>query len=306
MKYIKIYLLVFLVKANFSGVAQTGVYKPHQLSYKKTSELYSAEQKSGTFRLLSCNILEGFGGSDSLQHKFSTWVKVINPDVIALQEMNGFTPHKLRKLADGMGYPYAVLQKTEGYPLAFISKHPIENVKIVTEGMWHGLLYAKIKGYHLFNTHLDPKTYHTRLEEVDVLLKHVNQISKKEKVAIMGDFNNMSPQDSLAYKQKSKMNLLLRSESNRPEIKILKDGDIEFSAIQSILSNGFSDSFLKFNEVYDKTAPTKVKKHNNYTRIDFVFLNKVLSRKAVNALIVKDDFTDYLSDHYPVFVEFKK
>src|SRR5690606_34612435 len=101
----------------------------------------------------------------------------------------------------------------------------------------------------------------------------------------------------------SKMNLIRQTETNNTEVKILKDGKIEYSTIQNILDYGFFDSWRMFSSKYEKSAPTKLRSHNNYTRIDYIFISHSLSNDYEKAYMVKDNVTDYLSDHYPcVFV----
>jgi len=277
-------------------------------SYRKTTLLFPVTEKADTsvFKVLSCNTLKGFNNDAARMAAFQNWVKERKPDVVAFQEMNGFTQKKLMSFANRAGFPYAVLQKERGFPVALISKYPITGTKKVTKGMWHGMLYGKILDYHFFVTHLSPNTYQQRIADVDTLLKYIGNIPKTEKILLMGDFNNMSPQDKKYYDNEAKMKLVRASEMNNPDIRILKNGEIEFTAIRNIINAGFYDSWKLFNKGYEKSAPTKVKKHHNYTRIDYIWVNKTLKRECLNATIVKDDFTDYMSDHYPVLLVLKK
>ena len=45
-----------------------------------------------------------------------------------LNELVGFTPAKLQKLAEESGFPHSSLLKEEWYPVGVISKHPIEEI----------------------------------------------------------------------------------------------------------------------------------------------------------------------------------
>jgi len=281
-------------------------YIDHQKSYQKTEKIYADLQnnEANRLRVLSYNVFNGFQGQDSIMKGFSSWVRKLDPDIIAFQEMNGFTPEKLQALGERIGYSYTVLQKITGHPLAIISKYPFQEVKILNEGMWHGILYVKINGYHLFNTHLDPKTYQARRDESSTLIQHIKMIDKKEKIMIMGDFNNMSPQDRDFYDYNAeKLRLLRNTEKNHPGITVLHNDAIDYTPIRNVLSAGFYDSFYLTRNVFDKTAPTKVRKHNNFTRIDYIFVNKPLRKKVKQSAIIKDKFTDFMSDHYPVYIE---
>lgn len=263
-------------------------------------------QPSQTFKILSYNVWEGFQGADSAKIAgFKQWVKTMAPDVIALQEMNRFTAAGVQELAADMGYPYSAIHQQKGFPIAMLSRFPIGNIKKVTTGMTHGFLYGEVKGYHIFIVHLDPKTYQKRQQEVSRLLLSVDSIPNTEKVMVMGDFNNMSPQDAGDYNNEGKMKLVRASEVNHPGTHVINDGEIDYTAVQKMIDGGFTDSWRLLNKHYEKSAPTKVRTHQNYTRIDYIWVNQTLKPDCLKATIVKDDFTDYLSDHYPIILTLK-
>ena len=275
-------------------------------AYEKTKALFSEHKDTSLFKVLSYNVLEGFRSDSTLIRFFQDWVGKRSPDVIAFQEFNGISKVQMVTMAKAIGYTYTVLQKRTGFPLALMSKHPITDVIKVIDGMQHGILYAKIAGYHIIVTHLHPKTYEKRVEEADVLLKYINRLPKYEPLILMGDFNNMSPLDKADYNNESKMKLVLNSEKNNADIKTTRNGEIEYTAIQKLLDAGLIDTWRKFNSAYDKSAPTKLKKHQNYTRIDYIYVNQALIAYALDATLVKDNLTDTLSDHYPMLLILKR
>lgn len=287
----------------FNTYAQT---TENLASYEKTKLLFSEQNDPKVFKVLSYNVLEGFRKDSTLMRNFQEWVAKRNPDVVAFQEFNGISKARLVEMAKAAGYPYTVLQKRAGFPLAIMSKHRITDVVKVIDGMQHGMLYAKIAGYHFIVTHLHPKTYEKRILEVDTLLKYINRVPKGEPLLLLGDFNNMSPLDKGDYNNEAKMKLVANSEKNNPDAKITKNGEIEYTTIQKLLDAGLIDTWRKFNTVYDKSAPTKLKKHQNYTRIDYIFVNQTLAPYTLDATIVKDQLTDTLSDHYPMLLILKK
>ena len=275
-------------------------------AYEKTKLYFAGKSDQKTFKVLSYNAYEGFRKDSTYIRAFQKWVAERGPDVVAFQELNGFSKDQLVAMAKGAGFPYTVLQKRTGFPIAIMSKYPISNVKKVMEGMQHGFVYAKILDYNFFVTHLDPKTYQKRIVEVDTLLKYINQIPKTEKILLMGDFNNMSPLDKKDYANAEKMKLVLNSEKNHPETSVTNNGEIEFTAIQKLLDAKLLDTWRLFNTNYEKSAPTKIRTHHNYTRIDYIWVNEALKSQCLDATIVKDDLTDALSDHYPMLLILKK
>ncbi|WP_199118205.1 endonuclease/exonuclease/phosphatase family protein [Pedobacter sp. ASV28] len=296
-------IIIALMLIPYWSLAQK---KENIAAYEKTKLLFSAEKDPGVFKILSYNVYEGFRKDSIYIKAFQGWVTEKGPDVVAFQELNGFSKDKLVELAKSAGFPYTVLQKRAGFPIALMSKYPITNVIKVTEGMRHGFLYGKIAGYHFFVTHLDPKVYEKRIVEVDTLLKYILRIPKNEKILLMGDFNNMSPLDKSDYENADKMRLVWNAEKNNPGTKITNNGAIDYTAIQKLLDAGLQDTWHLFNSTYDKSAPTQLRRHHNYTRIDYIFINEALKVDAIDATLVKDDLTDVLSDHYPMLLLLKK
>lgn len=58
------------------------------------------------------------------------------PEVLALQEVTGFTQASLEKLAETYGHPYTVLLMEGGkFPVAITRKYPIINVQKLSDNM---------------------------------------------------------------------------------------------------------------------------------------------------------------------------
>ncbi|MDY3851342.1 MAG: endonuclease/exonuclease/phosphatase family protein [Prevotella sp.] len=267
------------------------------------------EMPAQTFKVLSYNIYKGLMCDSSVNKQdFAKWVSKQQPDIVALQEVNGFTQAKLSQLAADYGHPYAVLLKEEGYPVALTSRFPIVNVQKVIDNMHHGFILAQVKNYHILVTHLSPHKYKKRGEEVDMLLATVKATHPKGKWLMMGDFNAYSPWDKESYKDG-----LVRERTRQLEMKYkshqnLKNGELDFSVIEKVLNGGFCDALKLKNRDYVSSAPTKVLEHsdlhaNPTFRIDYIFVSQSLKKDVVQCRIIKDDYTDNHSDHYPVWLE---
>lgn len=254
-----------------------------------------------TFKVLSYNIYEGFRGDAARIASFKQWVDTLQPAVIAFQEMKGFGgPTGLQTFAASMGFNYSLIHHINGLPVALVSKFPITDIKSQPSTLH--LIQAKVLDYHIFVIHLNPDTYDKRKEELGIILNRAKLIPNTEKILMMGDFNNMSPQDSSFYDNNvSKMNLVRASEINNPGTKILNNGKIDYSTIQAMIDSGYTDTWKLFRgNKYDKSAPTKLRNHNNFTRIDYIWMNNTLVSSYADSYLVKDPFTDYASDHYPM------
>ena len=124
----------------------------------------SAQKRS--FRVLTYNVCEGLKmDTTASKERFVAWMRELDPDLAALQEMNGFTQARLEKLAAAYGHSHAVLLKDTGYPVALTSKYPIV-AKRVTDNMHHGFLIARTGGYNIVVAHLSPFSWRKRQQEV--------------------------------------------------------------------------------------------------------------------------------------------
>ncbi|WP_199118206.1 endonuclease/exonuclease/phosphatase family protein [Pedobacter sp. ASV28] len=255
-------------------------------------------------KVLSYNVYEGFRNDPVNIENFKKWIDTVKPDVIALQEMKNFTKIGLQSFAKDMGFSYSLMHHEAGLPVALISKYPITNVKSVPSNLH--LIEATILDYHFFVIHLSPLTYDFRKSEMEIILQRTKSIAKHEKILMMGDFNNMSPQDASFYDNTAKMDLVKASEVNNPGTKVLNNGQIDYTTIQNIINEDFYDTWKMFRANYEKSAPTKLRNHNNFTRIDYIWINKTLTADYQQAYLVKDTFTDYLSDHYPMILILKR
>ncbi|MFA4870067.1 MAG: endonuclease/exonuclease/phosphatase family protein [Pedobacter sp.] len=269
-----------------------------------------AQTTKSLLKVLSYNIQEGLKKDTVKRKTFIKWANKVDADVIALQEVNHYTNADLEKLGKEMRYPYTALLKERGYPTALISKYPIHNVKHGTDQMLHGYLYGQIKGYHFIVLHLNPFDYQKRNNELTQVFTQINALPKKAKVLIMGDFNSFSPQDSLNYNyNQRKLEMLVKHEASRPNIKNVNNGKFDYSVIQFLLSGGFVDSWKLMNpRSFEKSAPTPVMKADpdQYVRIDYIWTSNQLAKKIVKANLIKDEVTDRLSDHYPMILTLKK
>ncbi len=266
----------------------------------------TASVDSTKFKVLSYNTYEGFRGDTARIAKFKQWIDTLKPAVIAFQEMKGFGPTGLKSFAASMGYNYSLIHHVNGLPVALVSKYPITDIKSKPSTLH--LIEASVLDYHFFVIHLNPDTYEKRKEEIATILSRASQIPRSEKVLMMGDFNNMSPQDSSFYDNNAtKMNLVRASEANNPGTKVLNNGKIDYSTIQSMIDSGYHDTW-KYQRMtkYDKSAPTKLRTHGNFTRIDYIWMNGTLLNSYADAYLVKDAFTDYASDHYPMVLILNK
>lgn len=260
-------------------------------------------------KILSYNVLYGLKDSSNTE-RYQKFVNKLDPDIVATQEMNGWTQKTLEELAKSYNHPYALQSKEEGFPVALSAKSPLTNFKKVTENMWHAYIYAKVKGIHIFVIHFSPFSYTKRQEEVTNILAQVKELPQGEPILIMGDFNSLSSADKTHYGQ-TVLTSMKKSEAKNSHIRNLNNGQVDYSVLGKLEDAGFKDSYYLINKEFTSSVPSfkdgngKLKETNTglAKRIDFLWCNPVAAKYVTKSEVIKDDYTHYISDHYPVYVE---
>ncbi len=291
-------LLVLLVKSSF-------LFSQH--------ESYERHWKGGVekVRIISYNIFNGFdwGEDQDRKDRFVKWINEKDPDIIALQELCGFTQESLTSIAQEWGHPYAVILKEDGYPVGITSKKPITLKNKILENCGHGLLHVETYGYDILTTHLNPGNTRKRNQEAQLITKYIID-NKLEDCLLMGDMNAHSPADA-DYLENNSTELLMKyggiSSTN------LLDGQFDYSVISHFLSIPLIDIGRKYIPESERTTfPTPIlmylSRHKEVRRkieerIDFILTTPSIAQDVVDAFIWNKGATDYLSDHYPIGVD---
>ena len=274
---------------------------------------YERHGKEGVekIRIMSYNIFNGFDWGKDLVRKerFVNWIKKQDPEILALQELCGFTQESLSVLAKQWGHPYAVILKENGYPVGITSKKPILVKNKLLENCGHGLLHVKTYNYDILITHLNPGDTRKRNKEAQMIIEYIKE-NKFDKCLLMGDMNAHSPVDA-DYMEKNSSDLLLKyGGKTSPN---LLDGKFDYSIISHIMSAPLIDLCRYYIAPEKRTTfPTPIlmslSKHKEIRkkieeRIDFIFASPLVSQDVVDAFIWNGGETDYLSDHYPIGVD---
>lgn len=279
--------------------------------------LYSQE-KTTKLKVLSYNIWNGFDwGKDTVRNeKAIRWIDSQKPDVVALQELCGYTKERLEKNAKKWGHKYAEILKTDGYPVGITSNKPIEVKEKILENMHHGALHCLTYGIDFVVIHFSPFSHEKRHEEADIILSKLSEIRKQQyKYIVLGDFNAVSPFDAHFYAgNKEMIKSMKESERKYKHVRNLAMGELEYGAIGACLGFPLIDVVQKnTTELDDRiSCPTQVfeeekgeGRHPNSKRIDYIMVSPVLGKSCTNAKVLNGEETFYLSDHYPVMAVFK-
>ena len=117
--------------------------------------------------IISYNIWNGFDwGKDAIRkEKVIEWVKLQDPNVVALQELCGYTREKLLEDAKAWGHAHAEILKTSGYPVGITSSQPIVVKERILENMHHGAMHCQIGDIDFMVVHFSPFSYKKRHED---------------------------------------------------------------------------------------------------------------------------------------------
>ena len=258
-----------------------------------------------SMKVINYNILEGMKNDKASNYdNFVAWVNEQKPDVLALEECNGFTIEFLAELAGRWGHNHVAFNSEHKgmYPVAITSKYPIEVVKYMQNAgnheLYHNAIHAKVNGVNIVVLHLYPFSKYPnnssaeagsgeeyRVSEMNYLLDNtIRKYPTDPDWLMMGDFNSYSPLDKDHY------------------------GDDRYYDVHSlVLSNGYYDLIRERHNHFINSTP--------YSRLDFIYGSKSILRNITDAEIVKDDFTtsqvsvgdkkEQVSDHFPVSVTFR-
>lgn len=274
-----------------------------------TSASFASLEDAKDLKIISYNVYNGMKLDESEgKQKFIEWAKMQDADVIAWQEMNFFTREKLEKFAASYGHKYAVLLKESPddaafFPVAITSKYPIVNVNKVVDNLWHGALYADIGHYHFVITHMNPFWTTKRVDEINLIIDSIKYSQDpKGKWIIAGDLNSFSPADKNDYDKSNLLNDIKEKEKKRPILENLVEGKLSYTVQQNLINAGFIDALKLKHKEFIATAPTKVFYDQASTplRYDYIYVSPQLKNNIIDVKVLKDDFTDKYSDHYPV------
>ncbi|WP_256012209.1 endonuclease/exonuclease/phosphatase family protein [Desertivirga xinjiangensis] len=298
--HIRSFALLALVAFLLTGI--TGI-----TGCKKTDETVAApetgELNDDTLRVISYNILEGMKNDRAKNYdNFVAWVKSYDPDILLLQEANGFTQESLQGLAARFDHPYVLtnLKATDNYPVAITSRFPLESRRRVTLNVSHGAIFAKLsnRNLNLVVTHLWPQNYwhqqgdglgnDYRLQEINTVLDStIRKFPQESNWILAGDFNAVAAKDYEA--------------GNTANSYVVTD---------AIESAGFTDAIHFLHGYKQKgTSPNSV--NNSFTypftypgrRIDFVYATPAVLQGTFAAQPIYDDFTRQYSDHPPMIMD---
>jgi exodeoxyribonuclease-3 len=260
-------------------------------------------------RIVTWNVLRGFLDRTQVEPA-QQWLREQGPDVVALQEVNGFTAARLTKVAAAWGHAHAVMAKESGYPVALTSRSPIEVVERRLAGMHHGYLHARTAGLDVVVVHLNPSDWRFRRREVAVLAPLVRKLVEEgRQVVVLGDFNSHHPLD--CEHLDGQRALIERRASGE---NLIADRTFDYGVLSRFEAAGVTDAaYRALGEAAARggTFPTRLLSHSQTAesqsayleRIDFVLMSPAAMARLARVDMPRGGPLEAVSDHYPVVVD---
>lgn len=251
-----------------------------------------AAQRSNPMRILTYNILNGFewGKEPGRQDSLEKWVLSRNTDVVALQELCGFTEETLRQMAQRWGHGYSVLLKEEGYPLGLSSKTPIKIKTKMQGGLWHGMLHVETAGIDFLVVHLSPSDRSYRMREAGILRDYLESAVKPftKDYVVLGDFNAHSPFDAAFDREHGVLERVRTADAKNAKYQNLLNQDFDYGVISVFLSVPLIDVGVRFIPDMERwsypsskwTGPPMPDPAMNKERLDYILVSPAMALAA--------------------------
>ena len=259
-------------------------------------------------RVVTWNVLRGFLDRTQVAPA-QQWLREQAPDVVALQEVNGFTEERLVETARAWGHEHAVMAKERGYPVALTSRTPIEVVERRLEGMHHGYLHARTAGLDVLVVHLHPGDWQFRRREVAVLAPLVRRlVDEGRELVVLGDFNAHHPLDCEHLDRQEPLRARRASGKN-----LIDARTFDYGVLARFEAAGVTDAayqWLGEDATRRGTFPTRLLEHAQaeeqqaqfLERIDFVLLSPAALARLEHVALPRGGALEQVTDHYPVIV----
>lgn len=247
-------------------------------------------------RIASYNLYEG---AQNTQAELRDFVDEQDLDVLCIQEANGWadgTPTQLEGFANATGLSDWVYgDSNTRFKLATLSKSPITDSEVHTDGFWHSAVHSIIQDgtgpLHIWNVHLNPGNEDQRLAEAKLL---ISLIDPDERTLVMGDFNSLSRTDE--YPED------LISELAAKGITKFGTDNLRYDVTDFFNEAGLVDVAASLAS-HTNTVPTPANQdvyHAAELRLDYMFATQGLAKAIKRIEVVKTPLAGSISDHYPV------
>lgn len=265
-----------------------------------------------SLRVLNYHLAEGIHTNSRTAQNFQHYLKQLDVDVIAFQELGGMSEQALRNWAKKWNHTHVTLLQMDSQALAITSKYPLENTQQLQVGLKYGCLYAEVEGIGIYTTQLSNESAQVRTQEATQIAQVVAN-NQKEAIVLLGALHSYSPQDSALYNQRFQrvpvdqryerdVIMRLASYQRKRNYEVLYQ--LQDAGLQDILAERRG-----LNTIIETTYPTNAERSNTpeyeQHRFDYILCNSTLAEKCEQIQLLDDKMTHRISKHYPILATFK-
>ncbi len=263
-------------------------------------------------RIVTWNLLNGGqdGASTERLDRITGVLRGQNPDVVLLQEANGFAAdnqrrlHHLENSLDMRGF--LGVAKT-GYDVAtFVRRdQAVGSHEVDATNFFHAMVRVELLldgvSLHVINTHLCPHSAQVRVTEAQHLARYVRYGATDDvHVVIGGDFNSLDPhQGHSAALEKMppyyRARYLVPGDDQQPDTRVGRA--LEVAGLVDI-------GYLLGDQSY--TIPTLLPVFGadfGRLRLDYMYLSPGFASLTTDYGVIRTEQTDKCSDHYPLMID---
>ncbi|HTV20749.1 MAG TPA: endonuclease/exonuclease/phosphatase family protein [Polyangiaceae bacterium] len=256
-------------------------------------------------RVMTYNVLTGGRDADGpgRLHLIADTIRHVNPDVLVLNECNGFEQEGYRtlfRMEAELGMRGVLAEADTGFHVALFHRvGRLTEARLLSREVHHAVLSATLEvagtTLRVIGAHLCPFGGDARLLEV----QHLIRFLREDNVLILGDLNALSPHDVSRYQPE-------RWLPRRRSRHLLAEagGKLDTRAISALEEAELVD-VMHARGGADPTVLTRLGAgHEDYqARIDYVFASRASADRVTRAERVSGGHVEAASDHYPLFVD---
>jgi endonuclease/exonuclease/phosphatase family metal-dependent hydrolase len=255
-------------------------------------------------RLMTYNVLTGGrdGASDARLATVLRVIQSVNPDILILNECNGFEQEGYRalyRLEAELGMRGVLAQAESGFHVAlFLRRGRLLETRCLSREVHHAVLAARLEidgvVLGIVGAHLCPFGGDARLLEV----QHLIRFLRDEHVFVVGDLNALSPHDVGRHQMDRWL------PRRRARHVLAESGRLDTRAIAALEGAELVDLFQQRGNPAATCLTRLGAEWQDYqVRIDYMFATRAAAQRITRAERVEGELVEAASDHYPLFVD---
>ncbi|GGN61100.1 hypothetical protein GCM10010112_17880 [Actinoplanes lobatus] len=253
-------------------------------------------------RVLTWNIKNG--GGDRLP-SIITVIDQARPDVVTLQELQGFHRYggrRLRELATALDMTAHLAPSVRAQPVAVLVREPLRIVRRarISWRLHHAaavvVVPTPVGPLTVVSVHLNPFSPYRRMREARWLA--ARYATPNGLTLIAGDMNGLDPAGDHTTALATLPGLYRKRH-------LTSDGRPDTRALAAFREEGFTDLWHTAGVGDGHTVPTACAGHEFApVRLDYLLAGPPLAARAQHLRVIRDDLTANASDHYPLQADF--